>query len=127
MAYVECPGAVAPEVIAAYTATAWAADVAPGPGGSRITPLGDGWAVVALYPSSQLVGHTDPPVPGTRYHVPIQSNPGCWVFSGGEWRQLIVGHIYAMDPTVVHGAVNWGSEVRLHLLVDVHGEVRRDP
>jgi hypothetical protein len=27
--------------------------------------------------------------------------------------------IYRMDPSEVHGAVNWGSEVRLHLMIDV--------
>lgn len=118
MAYLEHVGVLAPEDIAAYTAKALAADLRPGPGGSRITPLGEGWAVVALYPSSQLVGHTDPPIQGKRYHVPIQTNPGCWVFSDGSWRQLEVGHTYEMDPTKVHGAVNWGHEVRLHLMVD---------
>ena len=121
MAYVERVGVLAPEDIASYTALALRADLAPGPGGSRITPLGQGWNVVALYPSSQLVGHTDPPIKGTRYHVPIQMNDGCWVFSGGEWRQLEVGHTYEMDPTEVHGAVNWGHTLRLHLMVDVDG------
>jgi hypothetical protein len=118
-------------------------DIAPGPGGSRITPLGPSGAefakaavvglplwprvvetvtasVVALYPSSQIVAHRDPPIAGTRYHIPLVVNDGCWVFHGGTWQQLDVEKVYAMDPTEVHGAVNWGTEVRLHLMVDVH-------
>lgn len=107
-------------------------DLTPGPGGSRFAPsidpllaTADGWpqpwhyaTVVALYPSAQLVAHCDPPIRGTRYHAPIQVNPGCWVFHAGTWQQLDRGQWYQMDPTHSHGAVNWGDTVRLHLLVD---------
>lgn len=113
-------------------------DIRPGPGGSRISDytatqalyhaeLRDvfpgHWTramVVALYPSSQLVAHTDPSIlPSVRYHLPLQLNEGCWVFSAGVWTQLHLGHIYAMHPHEIHGAVNWGSTLRLHLAVDV--------
>ncbi len=102
-------------------------DLAPGPGGSRITPCGTVTledrvcraAMVALYPSSQLVAHTDPPIAGRRFHIPLVVNDGCWVFHDGTWQQLQVGRVYQMDPTQVHGAVNWGTERRLHLMVDV--------
>lgn len=110
-------------------------DLSPGPGGSRIVPIPeserDAWAgclgqwknskaaFVALYPSSQIVAHCDPAIRGTRYHVPLVTNHGCWSFSGGVWQQLEVGKVYQMDPTEIHGAVNWGTEVRLHLIVDV--------
>lgn len=113
-------------------------DLAPGPGGSRITPLasftddalaiiGTGWgavehaAAVILYPSSQLVAHTDPPLPAPRLHLPLVVNPGCWSFSDGHWQQLAVGEVYRMDPSVVHGAVNWGATPRIHLMLDLHG------
>lgn len=75
--------------------------------------------LVGLHPSQQIVAHTDPAIAGLRYHIPLQTNPGCWAFSGGEWQQLGEGLIYQMDPTVLHGAVNWGTEVRLHLMIDV--------
>jgi hypothetical protein len=103
-------------------------DIAPGPGGSRISavitqtiPLfRAGTArLVALYPSSQIVAHCDPPIPGLRYHLPLQVNDGCWVFSDGTWQQLEVGVVYQMDPSLRHGAVNWGHEVRIHLMLDV--------
>lgn len=111
-------------------------DLAPGPGGARISPvvlIGDSvcewlhatwprWLrvqMIALYPSSQLVAHCDAPIDATRYHIPLVVNPGCWVFHDGTWQQLEVGTVYQMDPTRTHGAVNWGAEVRLHLIVDV--------
>ena len=53
-----------------------------------------------------------------RYHIPLQINPGCWVFSDCVWQQLELGVVYEMDPTKPHGAVNWGDTVRLHLLID---------
>ena len=114
-------------------------DLAPGPGGSRITsawalepelsqvlgkqriPRWTTWKAtqaVVLYPSSQLVAHVDPPISGRRFHIPLVVNDGCWAFSDGHWQQLVVGQVYQMDPTVVHGAVNWGTERRLHLMVD---------
>lgn len=106
-------------------------DISPGPGGSRITPVSQlllqtipcmgSFAVVALYPSSQLVCHCDPPIAGTRFHVPLQVNEGCWCFHDGVWQQLEIGKFYRMDPTKPHGAVNWGTEVRLHLIIDTHG------
>lgn len=109
-----------------YVALSSAVDLAPGPGGSRITPCGPiAWggsvakgAFVALYPSSQLVAHVDPPIPGRRFHIPLVVNDGCWVFHCGVWQQLDGGRIYQMDPTELHGAVNWGTERRLHLMID---------
>ena len=114
-------------------------DIAPGPGGSRMSSdketrfylepvLREHWpelgpityiTVIALYPSSQLVGHCDAPIHATRYHIPLQQNVGCWSFHDGHWQQLQIGRAYTMDPSLFHGAVNWGSTVRLHLIVDV--------
>ena len=113
-------------------------DLAPGPGGSRITPLatltdtvlailGTGWgdvehaAAVILYPSAQLVAHVDPPLPGPRLHLPLEVNAQCWSFSGGIWQQLHPGRVYRMDPTILHGAVNWGATPRIHLMLDLRG------
>ena len=84
--------------------------------------LGDCWqraSVVSLQPSAQIVAHVDEGLTGTRYHLPLQTNEGCWSFSEGIWSQLEVGSIYRMDPTKPHGAVNWGETTRLHLMIDV--------
>lgn len=79
--------------------------------------------VVSLLPSQQIVAHCDQPLPDgvIRYHLPLQTNFGCWSYHGGDWQQLDVGRVYSMDPAVEHGAVNWGSEIRMHLLLDVRG------
>ena len=74
--------------------------------------------LVGLLPSQQIAAHADQPIQGVRYHVPLQTNEGCWSFHGGQWIQLKVGKVYRMDPAEMHGAVNWGSEVRLHLMID---------
>lgn len=115
-------------------------DIAPGPGGSRMAPfdqslqvlqplLADHFSsqpwlqatVVALYPSSQIVAHADSRehCPGIRCHIPIALNDGCWVFHDGHWQQLELGRTYRMDPLKVHGAVNWGPSLRLHVMVDL--------
>ena len=76
--------------------------------------------LVTLLPSQQIVAHRDQPLPPgvRRWHVPLQTNPGCWSFHAGEWQQLEVGQRYLMRPDEEHGAVNWGSEVRIHLMID---------
>ena len=131
-----CPPLSA-ERVASLRALVDRLDIKPGPGGSRISDyaatqalyapvLGDvfpgRWTramMVALYPSSQLVAHCDPSIlPCIRYRLPLQLNDGCWVFSAGVWVQLQLGHIYAMHPHELHGAVNWGPTLRLHLAVD---------
>ena len=123
--YLEQSGSLRGDVVAWLLERSRAVDLAPGPGGSRMTPLpevevlGAGrYVLVALAPSSQLVAHRDPAIQGRRVHVPLRTNPGCWSYHGGVWQQLEVGHVYEMDPTVEHGAVNWGTETRLHLMVD---------
>lgn len=135
--YQELPWTVSDERLAQLRTLTEALDCAPGPGGSRCTDfrltqalyqpvLKDlfprPWTramVVVLYPSSQLVAHADPSIqPSVRYHIPLLVNEGCWVFSTGVWTQLQVGHVYAMHPHEVHGAVNWGEARRLHLAID---------
>lgn len=74
--------------------------------------------VIGLYPSQQIVAHADNPIQGIRYHLVLQQNPGCWSLHDGTWQQLELGHLYTMDPSLEHGAVNWGAQMRLHLIVD---------
>lgn len=133
--YTQQAARLAPDVCGTLAALSQRVDLSPGPGGSRITPAGavegecravigdllGAWAramFVVLEPSAQLVAHCDPPIPGQRFHVPLIVNPGCWVFHAGVWRQLAVGWVYEMNPAESHGAVNWGAERRLHLIID---------
>jgi len=76
-------------------------------------------SVVTLLPMQQIPAHTDPPIHGKRFHLPLLVNDGCWSFSDGCWQHLLPGRVYQVDPSLVHGAVNWGPTPRLHLLVDV--------
>lgn len=86
-------------------------DVLPGPWHlARLFLLGQG---------SHIHLHADAPIQGTRYHLPLQCNPDCWVVHDGTWQQLDEGQLYQMDPTRPHGAVNWGSTLRVHLMVDL--------
>jgi len=76
--------------------------------------------VVSLIPTQQIPLHVDAPIaPAVRYHLPIRTNAACWCFHADAWRRLDEGRIYRMDPTDPHGAVNWGTTPRWHLLVDV--------
>lgn len=74
---------------------------------------------IVLEPSAQIVVHVDPPILGTRHHVPLQTNEDCWTYHDGTWEQLALGECYTMDPTLPHGAVNWGSRRRIHLILDL--------
>ena len=90
----------------------------------EILPGAYGWfRIVGLLPSQQIVAHADPPIAGMRYHLPIQTTLGCWTWHAGVWQQLQERVIYRMDPTEIHGAVNWGETLRVHLLIDVDSPV----
>lgn len=115
----------------------------PGPGGAGMTDpdetLAVFWAclhprylagtwtnarVVGLWPSQQIPLHADAPIHGVRHHIPLQTNPRCLSFTEAEdgvisCHKLYEGQDYVLDPTVPHGAVNWGDAVRLHLMIDV--------
>lgn len=134
--YVERQARVTSDRLLDLVALAARLDVRPGPGGSTASDsaatqaiyeplLGDliegDWTkaqIFALWPSSQIVGHCDPSISGTRFHLPLQTNDGCWVYHG-EWVQLRAGHLYQMNPMEFHGAVNWGTTLRLHLVIDI--------
>jgi len=75
--------------------------------------------IFGLCPSQQIVAHCDAPIEGRRFHLPLASNPGCWSFHDDVWQRLEVGTVYEMDPTIRHGAVNWGDTLRLNLVVDI--------
>jgi hypothetical protein len=76
--------------------------------------------VVSLDPMQQIPSHVDASIaPAVRYHIAIRTNPLAWSFHAGQWRHLEEGYVYQMDPTEPHGAVNWGTEPRWHLLVDI--------
>ena len=139
--YVALPYQFSASEIAGLLAKVANLDLAAGPGGTRMSddtstrfylqealqihpPFRPAWlyaSVVAIYPGNQIQSHRDAPIAGRRLHVPLQQNLGCWSFHDGEWAQLVLGQTYGIDPSLEHGALNWGSTLRLNLLVDVHG------
>lgn len=111
-------------------------DLAPGPGGTRMSPFRETALALRTYlqtlrvgvhqatyclilPGAQIQMHVDAPIAGVRYHVPILTNEFCWCLSGGTWQRLKVAQFYQMDPTTRHGAVNWGETYRVHLILDL--------
>lgn len=48
----------------------------------------------------------------------VQTNPDAWALHDGTWQHLAEDGIYEMNPQMFHAAVNWGTEPRVHLIVD---------
>lgn len=73
-------------------------------------------------PGSFAPMHTDPQRPdwGTRVHVPILTNPGCWhQWEGGERVHFEVGKAYSFDTMTAHSLGNDGTTERVHLVFEV--------
>lgn len=82
------------------------------------------WAevmIVRIHPEGYLMLHTDAPRPGLRHHLVLESNADSWCLHDGTWQRLEEGHLFTMDQTRPHGALNWGKTPRTHLVV--HTEV----
>lgn len=81
--------------------------------------------IVLVNTHGHLPVHADGAMPAgvRRYHLVLQTNPRCWYFHDGEWERLEAGGIYELDPTRDHGAINWGPEPRIHLVIDTRQEL----
>lgn len=75
--------------------------------------------VTRIMPSGTIPLHVDGARAGTRYHLVLETNTGCWCMHDGDWQQLGLGDIYTMEQTRPHGSVNWGETPRTHLVVDI--------
>lgn len=75
--------------------------------------------VTQIMPKGSIPMHTDGARAGTRYHIVLETNHGCWCYHRGYWQQLRLGDIYSMEQTYEHGSVNWGETPRTHLVVDI--------
>ena len=134
-----------PDQVAHLLGLALSLNLQPGPGGAGMTDsaltletfwpvlmgfLPGRWAntrVVGLWPSQQIPLHADTPIAAIRHHIPLQLNRRCMQFTENANGVLICQHLeegqdYTLDPTLPHGAVNWGSELRLHLMIDVEAQ-----
>ena len=79
--------------------------------------------VAIIWKNGTIHPHEDAIDPGIRrVAVVMQTNEHAWCMSAGDWQQLEQCGIYDFDPRQVHAAVNWGDQLRMHLIADLEGE-----
>lgn len=75
-----------------------------------------------LPPGRQIDPHVDQGAPATyytRYHVALQSGPGCLNISGDETVVYQPGELWWFDNRVEHSIVNNSADDRIALVIDV--------
>ncbi len=78
--------------------------------------------LVELAPGGAVSWHVDEgayAVAHDRYHLPLTTNPGAFLLSGGEQLHIPVGFLTGFDNHGLHSAINVGPTPRVHLIVDV--------
>jgi len=81
------------------------------------------WAVLAnLKPSGRIIPHIDNHTLASCYrriHVPIQSDEGNYLISGGEKHHMKIGEVWFFNNYVLHEGANDSTRPRLHLILDI--------
>jgi quercetin dioxygenase-like cupin family protein len=75
-----------------------------------------------LKPGGTIFSHTDPPLftqYWSRYHIVLQSSPGCVFKVGEEQVQMRTGELWWFDNGKPHEVVNNSSLDRIHLIIDI--------
>lgn len=77
--------------------------------------------LTVVHPNGTLPPHSDGALPSGihRFHIVLQTNLDAWCLHDGKWEQLEEGYVYELDATKRHGAINWGAEDRVHLVMDI--------
>lgn len=78
--------------------------------------------VTRLAPGAKITAHTDGGAPATyyeRFHVVLNSAPGCLFRAGDETVQMQTGDVWWFDNTQEHEVINNSVDDRIHLIVDV--------
>jgi len=78
--------------------------------------------LIELKPGGALAWHIDQgpySEQHLRLHLPVITNPGAMLYSGGEAVHLPVGLLTEFDNTSLHSAANFGEYPRVHLVIDV--------
>ena len=81
-------------------------------------------SITTVHPGDYVPPHTDTCSPEwiSRVHVPIITNPGCFLIMGKKRFHLDVGKAYRVNVGTPHAIVNDGDASRIHLMFDVvHG------
>lgn len=82
--------------------------------------------ITRLAPGKQIYAHAD--VLGRyantykRFHVPLQSSPGCIFCAGDEQVQMRPGEVWDFNAHAVHQVVNNSDSDRIHLIIDIRTE-----
>ncbi|QGZ62108.1 aspartyl/asparaginyl beta-hydroxylase domain-containing protein [Paraburkholderia acidisoli] len=57
-----------------------------------------------------------------RYHIPLQSLPGCSFCAGGEHVFMKPGEVWWFNASVDHEVVNNSADDRIHLIIDARSD-----
>lgn len=72
-----------------------------------------------ILPHQDNVGRYANREDGMRFHVVVNSSPGCVFHCGDESVQMKTDEVWWFDHRAMHAAENNGSDERIHLLVDI--------
>lgn len=78
--------------------------------------------ITRLPPGKTIPEHVDQGAPAeyfTRYHIVLQSLPGCMAYSGGEVIQAAAGEVWWFDNRAPHSIVNNSADDRIVIVVDI--------
>ena len=78
--------------------------------------------VTRLAPGRKITPHIDGGAPATyydRFHIVLNSAPGCLFRSGNETVHMGTGQVWWFDNTKEHEVINNSVDDRIHLIVDI--------
>jgi hypothetical protein len=78
--------------------------------------------ITRLAPGKRIVPHCDEGAPATyheRFHIVLESHPGCTFRAGDETVYMKTGEVWWFDNTQEHEVVNNSQHNRTHLIVDI--------
>lgn len=78
--------------------------------------------VTRLAPGCKIDPHEDHGAPATyydRFHIVLNSAPGCLFRAGDETSQMAVGSVWWFDNKQEHEVINNSRDDRIHLIVDI--------
>lgn len=76
-------------------------------------------AIRIMFPRTCLSWHQDPHI---RTHIPIITNPGCFMVVEDDLIKMPVGSVHVVDTRKLHTAANTGDKNRWHIVGTVKDE-----
>lgn len=78
--------------------------------------------ITRLAPGCKITPHVDGGAPATyyeRFHIVLNSAPGCLFRAGNETVHMATGQVWWLDNTQEHEVINNGADDRIHMIVDI--------